>query len=269
MKFTSLKDAYQNYIQSFPEFTHLDLTPNEIKLIELILSYTRTGGQFYMNYTDIADYLYVSKGKNKAKTVERIVRGLNKAGYIIKETTHNFNGRNGGSSANMRVNEAFLEEQLHKVFNPKPIHIEPVGETIPLEAQNILKADLKSANDSYEELKDLVLPKTFIEELEEMDVLDDDIKYIDTSSASVIVADGIMVKVMGQPDISTTEETEPNSPKLLPIETIKNKLRNIITDDRYHGQQSSIQALLTAFDHKTVEEFNGFYNHILESASKA
>jgi hypothetical protein len=43
----------------------------------------------------------------------------------------------------------------------------------------------------------------------------------------------------------------------------------MINHERYQGKESDIKTMLTAFDHKTVEEFNGFYNHILESVSKA
>jgi len=43
----------------------------------------------------------------------------------------------------------------------------------------------------------------------------------------------------------------------------------MINHNLYQGRESDIKTMLTAFDHKTVEEFNGFFNHILESVSKA
>jgi len=68
---------------------------------------------------------------------------------------------------------------------------------------------------------------------------------------------------------TSVKATEPLTTELLPIETIKNKLRTMINHERYQGRESDIKTMLTAFDHKTVEEFNGFFNHILESVSKA
>jgi len=66
---------------------------------------------------------------------------------------------------------------------------------------------------------------------------------------------------------TSVKATEPLTTELLPIETIKNKLLTMINHERYQGKESDIRTMLTAFDHKTVEEFNGFFNHILESVS--
>ena len=114
MEFISLNDAFAtNFIKSLPQLTRLDLTANEIKLIELVLSYTRNGQNFYMNHTTLADYLVLGQTKTKAKSVGNIVSKLRKKGYIEAVTSHNFNGKNGGSSTTITVNETFLEVQLN------------------------------------------------------------------------------------------------------------------------------------------------------------
>jgi len=81
---------------------------------------------------------------------------------------------------------------------------------------------------------------------------------------------GAMTRIILEHGVKTSvKATEPHNPELLPIETIKNKLRNMINHELYQGKESDIRTMLTAFDHTTVEEFSGFYNHILQSVSKA
>ena len=116
MKFTSLVEMYKYSIQSFPEFTHLDLSANQIKLIKLVL-YTRKGNSFYINHTAIADHLVIKKTDNRAKTVGNIIGQLKKKGFITTVQTFNYNGKNGGSSVTLMVDEVYLEQQLHIVFN--------------------------------------------------------------------------------------------------------------------------------------------------------
>ncbi|GEM_PF-3868494 len=118
MEFKSLNDVFSNnFIKSLPHLTRLDLTANEIKIIELVLSFTHKGLDFYMNHATIADYLVLKETKTKAKSVGNIIAKLRKKGYIETVTTHNYNGKNGGSSTIITVNEAYLEEQLHAVFS--------------------------------------------------------------------------------------------------------------------------------------------------------
>lgn len=96
MNFTSLDESlHKGFIKSLPHLTRLDLNANEIKLIELVLSFTRHGNQFYMNYADIAEYLHLGDTKNKAKSVGNIVLRVKAKGYIITDTSYNFNGKNG------------------------------------------------------------------------------------------------------------------------------------------------------------------------------
>ncbi len=70
-----------------------------------------------MNHTQLADYLFLGDTKTKAKSVGNIITKLTEKNYLTKNQTHNFNGKNGGSSVTITVNEIFLEQQLHKVFN--------------------------------------------------------------------------------------------------------------------------------------------------------
>jgi len=90
---------------------------NQIKLIELVLSYTRKGNDFYMNHTAIADHLVIGKTVNRAKTAGNIIGQLKKKGYITTTLTHNYNGKNGGSSLTIKVDETFLEQMLQVAFN--------------------------------------------------------------------------------------------------------------------------------------------------------
>ncbi|KGO78608.1 hypothetical protein Q763_17635 [Flavobacterium beibuense F44-8] len=273
MKFTSLQDAYKNYIQSFPEFTHLDLTANEIKLIELILSYTRRSLNFYMNYSDIADYLVVKKGKAKAKVVEKIIRGLGTKGYIIKETKHNYNGKQGGSSTTISVNETFLEEQLHRAFNPERFTSQPDNTTIAIETRTTTvtneTTDLGAIKTQPSIESVHTPPESTTNGLWWLDEPEDEIKYIDASMAKFIAYDGISVQVKNEPEnIISKEEnttTETASKPQLSKEKIKNHLRNLLTKEEYRGHHGIINIILNEYDKtKNDEEYNDCYKYILE-----
>lgn len=161
MNFTSLDDVLsKNFIKSLPHLTRLDLNANEIKLIELVLSFTRKGNQFYMNYADIAEYLHLGDTKTKAKTVGNIVLSVKAKGYIITDTTHNFNGKNGGSSANLKVDEIFLERQLHAFFNPlieavAEGQISLISEADTVEVAAASSPKVSTAKSSVDELAEL------------------------------------------------------------------------------------------------------------------
>jgi len=171
MNFTSLDDALsKSFIKSLPHLTRLDLSANEIKLIELVLSFTEKGNEFYMNYSNIANYLHLGNTKNKAKSVSNIVAKAKAKGYITSETTHNFNGKNGGSSANLKVNKIFLETQIHEAFNPN-------SETTTKDQISRLKATTTEEADKIPN-RELNSVKSFIEELQKLDEqVDNIIKY--------------------------------------------------------------------------------------------
>ena len=155
MEFISLEHAFkQDYIKSLPHLTWLDLTANEKLLIELVLSYRRSGLNFYMNHVDIADRLVLKDTKTKAKSVGNIIRQLQKKGYMTKVQTFNYNGKNGGSSVTLTVDETYLEQQLHAAFNPvsqvaeNPPQAAPILELEPVETQ--LKTEVLSGSTDTE-----------------------------------------------------------------------------------------------------------------------
>jgi len=179
MEFKSLNDAFtNNFIKSLPHLTRLDLSANQIKLIELVLSYTRNGQSFYMNHSDIAEYLVLKSTKTKAKSVGNIIRQLKKKGYVNKTQTHNFNGKNGGSSVTITVDENYLEQQLNAVFNPCLTDTENIAEapTVePLEQNLSYKIDDdKALAESEPEVVKMTVARLqtnddFLAELEAMD----------------------------------------------------------------------------------------------------
>lgn len=119
IEFTSLNNSFSNnFIKSLPHLTRLDLTANEKLVVELVLSFTHKGLDFYMNHATIAEYLALGNTKTKTKSAGNFISKLRKKGYIETVTTHNYNGNNGGLSTTITVNETFLEAQFHAVFTP-------------------------------------------------------------------------------------------------------------------------------------------------------
>ena len=218
MNFTSLDDALsKNFIKSLPHLTRLDLSANEIKLIELVLSFTEKGNEFYMNYSNIANYLYLSNTKNKAKSVGNIVAKAKAKGYIVSEITHNFNGKNGGSSANLKVNKILLETQIHKAFNP-------VNETTP--KGKISRLQAPTTEECYKMPNCELNPaKSFIQELEELDEQVDNISKYDKLKSVVdkpySVSDD--KDVQNYMDIETLGEFEAMLKRLIRKESMKGK----------------------------------------------
>lgn len=98
--------------------------------------------------------------KSKAKSVGNIVAKVKAKGYITSETTHNFNGKNGGSSTNLKVNKVFLESQIHKVFNPIMAHpsgvqINPLQEPKTEETMIVPELEISPAKSLKQELEEL------------------------------------------------------------------------------------------------------------------
>lgn len=118
MQFISLEHAFsQDFIKSLPHLTWLKLSANEKLIIELILSFKRQGNDFFMNHATVAEYLVLGNTKTKAKSVGNIISKLKKKGYITTSQSHNYNGKNGGSSSTIVVDEVFLEQKLKEAFN--------------------------------------------------------------------------------------------------------------------------------------------------------
>lgn len=109
-----------------------------------------------MNHATIAEYLALGDTKTKAKSVGNIIAKLRKKGYIETVTTHNYNGKNGGSSTTIIVNEMFFEAQLYAAFNsieelhPNTPQVTPVLELEPIKMQ--LETATPSTSPSAESL---------------------------------------------------------------------------------------------------------------------
>jgi len=218
MNFTSLDDALsKSFIKSLPHLTRLDLSANEIKLIELVLSFTEKGNEFYMNYSNIADYLHLGNTKNKAKSVGNIVAKAKAKGYITSETTHNFNGKNGGSSANLKVNKILLETQIHKAFN-RDTETTTKGKISRLQAATTgvcHKMPIREFNPA----------KSFIEELKELDKQVDSISKYDKLESVVDKPNSVSddKDVQNYMDIETLREFEAMLKRLIRKESMKGK----------------------------------------------
>jgi hypothetical protein len=181
MQFISLEHAFkQDYIKSLPHLTWLDLTANEKLLIELVFSYRRSGLDFYMNYVDIADRLVLNDTKSKAKSVGNIIAKLRKKGYIETMTTHNYNGKNGGSSTTITVNETFLEAQLHAAFNAVEVLDQNTPQALPvlaLEPILIQRSNMTSSGSADAEFlpsDSQTRKQTADEFIAELDAMDDE-----------------------------------------------------------------------------------------------
>jgi len=226
MNFTSLDDALsKNFIKSLPHLTRLDLSANEIKLIELILSFTEKGNQFYMSYSNIAEYLHLGNTKNKAKSVGNIVAKAKSKGYITSQTTHNFNGKNGGSSANLKVDKIFLETQIHVSFNPV-ISTAPESQTSPLSESKVDEVAIAPVTEMNP-------AKSFMEELEELDKQDDR-----------IVNYKELEPVVGKPE---SVSDDPDIKSYMNIETVAEfvaMLKRLIRKDSMIGKKSSLQYMI-------------------------
>lgn len=177
MEFKSLNDAFtNNFIKSLPHLTWLDLTANEKLLIELVLSFTHKELPFYMNHSLIADYLALKDTKNKAKTVGNIIRELLKKGYLTKQQTFNYNGKKGGSSVTLLVDEVYLEERLHDVFNPTLQSTEIVTQT-----NKDFLAELEEMDDEPKIIPDLpyLVKLDSTDDSDEMDIEGVDFNYME------------------------------------------------------------------------------------------
>lgn len=110
--------------------------------------YEKKKQTFYMNHSEIAEYLVVRDTLTKAKSVGNIIGKLKKKGYIDTVTTPNFNGQNGGSSTTITVNETFLEAQLHAAFNAVEVLDQNTPQALPVLALEPVLMQLSNATPS-------------------------------------------------------------------------------------------------------------------------
>ncbi|AXG73849.1 hypothetical protein DVK85_06190 [Flavobacterium arcticum] len=226
MNFTSLHDALsKNFIKSLPHLTRLDLSANEIKLIELVLSFTEKGNEFYMNYSNIAEYLHLGNTKNKAKSVGNIVAKAKAKGYITSETIHNFNGKNGGSSANLKVNMIFLESQIHAAFNPVIANASEVLVS-PLQEQSTEESGLDGESE-------INRSKSLIDELAELDKQDEGTgKYVELKPE------------VDKPEIFTDDADVIGYKSIETLPEFMVLLKRLIRKDNMNGKKLAIQYMI-------------------------
>ena len=88
------------FIKSYPILNKINgIRLNDIRLLELVLSYQENDKEFYMGYDNIGKILSLG-----TQTVKDIVCRLNKSGVITSTNSKNYNGTNGGSSSTLYVN---------------------------------------------------------------------------------------------------------------------------------------------------------------------
>lgn len=145
------KEAYgREFIKSLPIIRITNLTPTNIRLIELVLSFQNDKKPFQMRYEKIAEYIG-AKGKNKEQTVANNILALKKLHLISTKNNSNYKGdkiRGGGSKTFLVVNieelynyvQSFRNEQSStEVFTSTgpsnevevPVAGEPVLEVVP------------------------------------------------------------------------------------------------------------------------------------------
>ncbi|NMH28062.1 hypothetical protein [Flavobacterium silvaticum] len=281
MEFTSLNDAFSNhFIKSLPHLTRLDLTANEIKIIELVLSYTRNGQQFYMNHSEIAKHLVLKDTKTKAKSVGNLISKLKKKGYVTTVTSHNFNGKNGGSSTTIRVNEAFLERQLYNVFSkdlPEPANLAEAQ--IALASNAILSFQNDEVCYDNDSPIEPAKPNTykpqptseFIAELKEMEEMDDEPRlplnllrleyendFENNDSDEAMFNPRIKVKM----DLLEIDCSQMNEA------AFKNHLQKVIRVESMSGWRGAIQTLIENKEAWKLEYCKGGLTHLIEESRR-
>ena len=104
------------FIKSYPILRKTKMTPTEVSIVELILSYQDNGQQFFMNYSDISDILNVGK-----QTIKDKISDLRKKGYINTNHTKNYKNGKGGSTTTIIVDIDFIIDEINGVeVAPKP-----------------------------------------------------------------------------------------------------------------------------------------------------
>jgi len=258
MEFKSLSDALSNnFIKSLPHLTRLDLTGNEIKIIELVLSFTQNGLNFYMNHAAIADYLVLKDTKTKAKSVGNIIGCLKRKGYISSTQSFNFNGKNGGSSATIIVNEAFLEAHLHAAFNPvspltdNPPQTVPVLDSEPTNLQEKNPTPSASA-DAQTSSSKIQTAAEFVAELEAMDDAPQEIPNLPWVVKSDDTDDAELIK---QEDYGYMEfET---------IEGFQSLLKGLIGFDVFYHKRGMLQHMIDNTSGWSLEELKEAFGEVI------
>jgi hypothetical protein len=100
-------DKGSNFVKSYWELRQLPLSLNEITALELILSYTDQGQEFWMSDEKIGEFI-----KMTAKSTNNLIAGLVKKGYLSTNTTSNQGKGYGGKTRKIKVNLDFINALL-------------------------------------------------------------------------------------------------------------------------------------------------------------
>jgi DNA-binding MarR family transcriptional regulator len=78
------------YIKSYPILKQLPITPIQIEILQLVLSYQSNNQDFHMGYDKIAQIL-----SSTTNSITKNISILNKNNYIQTNHTSNYNGKDG------------------------------------------------------------------------------------------------------------------------------------------------------------------------------
>jgi hypothetical protein len=98
------------YIKSYPILKQLPITPIQIEILQLVLSYQSNNQDFHMGYDKIAQIL-----SSTTNSITKNISILNKNNYIQTNHTSNYNGKDGGSSTSIKVNMDYIIKLLTQV----------------------------------------------------------------------------------------------------------------------------------------------------------
>lgn len=112
-----------DFVKSYPVLTFTDLTPQQIRLLQLVLSYKSNKQEFQMYYLTIADLIGVKgiKNKTREKSVGNSVGKLIDKGIMTSKCIRNFKveSSGGGSKAYLTVNEDALYAYIQPFLDDK------------------------------------------------------------------------------------------------------------------------------------------------------
>jgi hypothetical protein len=132
-----------NYIKSYPILKKLFKAQLNISIIELVLSYTSNGLEFYMNYKKMAEIL-----SSKEQSIRNTIKLLSQQGYLITDNVKKYNNKSGvgGSSTKIVVD---LDKIITDIDNPitkavkkeQPKATKPKSNTIPTKEVKTIATD--------------------------------------------------------------------------------------------------------------------------------
>lgn len=169
-----LEFTQTRFVKSYSMLTKLKITKSEKELIELVLSFTIDGKDFYMNQSDIADRLGVD-----IKSVTNMVWRLKKIKYISGKKKNFGVGR--GSSTTLTVNDDVIISDLKKILELRKISTsiegfkasttteKPIEPTTPIKDKPRLKVVKSEPIEVIQQVEPVAkIEKSLFEELEDI-----------------------------------------------------------------------------------------------------